>query len=239
MDIRSDLAEAQATAWREIGQPGTWWTGPERVAIAAEVRHAPGCALCAARKLALSPNAVGGDHSAITDLPAAAIEAVHRAATDSGRLGEGWYRGLGLDDERYVELIGVLAVVVAVDTFRRAAGLALWPLPVAEAGMPSRHRPRNAKPGLAWMPTLLPDDRLPEDPDLYQDHPGPRARGRGNIHIALSLVPDAAIQWWDMLETMYQTSAMMRDFGRDYRAINHAQIEMLAARVAALNQCLY
>ena len=74
MDIRSDLAEAQATAWREIGRPGTWWTGPERVAIAAEVRHAPGCALCAARKLALSPNAVGGDHSAITDLPAAAID---------------------------------------------------------------------------------------------------------------------------------------------------------------------
>ena len=140
MDIRSDLAEAQATAWREIGRPGTWWTGPERVAIAAEVRHAPGCALCTARKLALSPNAVGGDHSAITDLPAAAIEAVHRAATDSGRLGEGWYRGLGLDDERYVELIGVLAVVVAVDTFRRAAGLALWPLPVAEAGIRGTQR---------------------------------------------------------------------------------------------------
>jgi len=31
----------------------------------------------------------------------------------------------------------------------------------------------------------------------------------------------------------------MRDFGREYRAINHAQIEMLAARAAVRNQCVY
>jgi hypothetical protein len=31
----------------------------------------------------------------------------------------------------------------------------------------------------------------------------------------------------------------MRDFGREYRAIGHAQIEMLAARVAVRNQCVY
>jgi hypothetical protein len=30
----------------------------------------------------------------------------------------------------------------------------------------------------------------------------------------------------------------MRDFSREYRAISHAQIE-LAARVSALNRCLY
>jgi hypothetical protein len=32
---------------------------------------------------------------------------------------------------------------------------------------------------------------------------------------------------------------MMRDFSREYRAVTHAQIEMLAARVAALNRCHY
>ena len=240
--MREDLASAQAVAWRKIGDAGTWWTGAERVSIAAETRHAMHCPLCAARKQALSPNMVGGEHASLRVLPAAAIEAIHRIRTDSGRLGEAWYRRVidaGLDDERYIELVGVVAVVVAVDTFRAAAGLPVLPLPAPGPGAPNRHRPRNAKPGLAWMPTLLPDDRRPEDPDLYQDHPGPRQRGRGNIHIALSLVPEAAIQWWDMLETMYQTSAMMRDFGHDYRAISHAQIEMLAARVAALNQCLY
>lgn len=55
----------------------------------------------------------------------------------------------------------------------------------------------------------------------------------------MSLVPDSMIHWWDMLEAMYQSSAQMRDFGRDYRAVTHAQIELLAARVAALNRCEY
>jgi len=47
------------------------------------------------------------------------------------------------------------------------------------------------------------------------------------------------IHWWDMFETMYLPAAAMRDFSREYRAISHAQIEFLAARVAALNQCVY
>jgi len=66
-------------------------------------------------------------------------------------------------------------------------------------------------------------------------HAGARAR----TYRALSLVPDAMLHWWDMFETMYQTSAQMRDFSQEPRAVTHAQMEMLAARVAALNQCEY
>src|SRR5262245_11696648 len=43
MQIRSDLTDAQAKAWAAIGDPGTWWTGVERVAIVAETRHADSC----------------------------------------------------------------------------------------------------------------------------------------------------------------------------------------------------
>jgi hypothetical protein len=239
---RSDLAAAQADAWAGIGATGTWWTGVERVAIAAETRHAAGCRLCAARQEALSPSMVAGDHDSLGTLPSSAIEAIHRIRTDPGRLGESWYRGViaaGLDEERYVELVSVLAVTVAVDTFRRAAGLVPWPLPQARTGEPSRRRPAGARRGVAWMATLLPDDCSAEDPDLYQADPGPRRRGGGYVHHALSLVPRAMMQWWDMFEVMYLPSAAMRDFGREYRAISHAQIELLASRVAALNQCVY
>lgn len=242
MDIRSDLATAQAEAWAGIGAPGTWWSGAERVAIAAETRHADGCRLCAARRTALSPSMVSGDHDSLAVLPSSAIEAIHRIRTDPGRLGEGWYRGLigaGLGEERYVELVSVIAVTVAVDTFRRAAGLAPQPLPDARPGTPSRRRPAGAKPGVAWVATLLPDDCSPDDPDLYQGDPGPRRRGGGYVHHALSLVPRSMMHWWDMFEVMYLPSAAMRDFGREYRAISHAQIELLASRVAALNQCVY
>ena len=242
MDIRADLVEAQTIAWAKIGLPGTWWNAAERVAIAAETRHAAGCVLCAARKAALSPNMVGGDHASLGALPPAAIEAVHRIRTDSGRLGEAWFRGVmaaGLSEDAYVEIVGIVAVTLAVDTFRNTAGLPKFPLPAPQPGEPSRRRPRAASKGPAWVSVLLPDDRAADEPDLFRDHPGPRERGNANIHLAISLVPDTAIQFWDLLETLYQQGAMMRDFGRDYRAISHAQIELLAARVAAINQCLY
>ena len=241
--MREELAATQARAWQRLASPGTWWTGTERVAIAAEARHAADCALCSARKAALSPLSVGGTHARLeSPLSDAAIEAIHRIGTDPGRLGETWFvrlRDAGLDEAAYVELVSVVAVVTAVDTFRRAAGLEAWALPGPAPGIPTRRRPRGARPGLAWVATLAPEDVTPDDPDLYREHPGPRARYGANIHRALSLVPDSMIHWWDMLEEMYQSSAQMRDFARDYRAVTHAQIELLAARVAALNRCEY
>jgi len=37
----------------------------------------------------------------------------------------------------------------------------------------------------------------------------------------------------------YLPGTAMRDFSREYRAISHAQIELLAARVSPLNRCFY
>ena len=237
MLIRQDLTAAIATGWARIGQPGTWWTAAERVAIAAEARAAMACPLCAARKQALSPARVAGDHASLAALPDAAIHAIHRIRTDAGRLGEAWFHQIidaGLTEDQYVELVGVVAVTTAVDSFDFAAGLPERPLPTANAGAPSRHRPRNAGPGPGWVSAMMPDARTEDEADFFGTE-----RGTAHIHLALSLVPHSAIQFWDVLETMYQTSAMMRDFARDYRAISHAQIELVAARVAALNQCLY
>jgi len=242
MQIRADMADAQRLAWEQLAQPGSWWDGAGRVAIAAEARHARSCDLCAARRAALSPAMVAGRHDSLGALAPAEVEAVHRIVTDSGRLGETWYRGLlreGLTEERYVELVSVVAVTTAIDTFRFAAGLDPWDLPQPVPGQPTRRRPSGAKPGLAWMATLAPEDRTTGDPDLYRDLPGPRARPGANIQRALSLVPDAMMHWWDMFEPMYMTSAQMRDFAREPRAVSHAQMEMLAARVAALNRCEY
>ena len=241
--MRPALQAAQQQAWQRIGLPGTWWTGAQRLAMARECRAASGCALCAARAKALSPLSVPGTHDvAEPSLPAAAIEAIHRIRTDPGRIGETWFsslRSAGLSEEAYAELVSVVAVTVAVDTFRRGAGLPPLDLPTAQAGTPTRRRPVNAKPGLGYIATLAPEDRTPDDPDLYQDEPGPRRRFGANIHRALSLVPDAMMHWWDLLEELYQSGPQMRDYGTDYRAISHPQIELLAARVASLNRCEY
>lgn len=225
-------------AWRGLGEPGVWWAGPERVKIARETRAARACALCRTRKAALSPHAVPGAHDAVTDLSAPAIEAIHRIVSDPGRLSEAWYRrtiSSGLTDEAYVELLAVVSITTAVDTFDRACGTPARELPAALPGEPTCRRPAGAKPGLGWMPMLAPEDVTPDDPPLYSS----AGRVGGNVHRALSLVPAAMMQFWDLFETQYLPQDAMRDFAREYRAISHAQIEMLAARVAVRNQCVY
>ena len=242
MQLRTDMVEAQTHAWSQIARPGTWWIGAERVAIAEETRNARQCQLCEVRRKAPSPAMVAGTHESLGILPVPVVEAIHRISTDSGRLSESWLRRLlenGLPDTHYVELVSVVAVVVAIDGFRYAAGLGPWDLPKPLNGSPMFRRPVGAKPGLAWVATMAPEDRAGDDPDLYGDEPGPRRRTGANIHRALSLVPDAMLHWWDMFEMMYQTSAQMRDFSQEPRAVTHAQMETLAARVAALNRCEY
>jgi hypothetical protein len=120
--IRKDLAGAHARAWARIGRPGTWWDGAGRIAIAAETRHAPSCALCRRRKEALSPAAIEGNHDSLAALPEVVVELVHRVRTDPGRLSERWLRGViaaGLSEEQYVEAVSIVAHVVAIDTMAR------------------------------------------------------------------------------------------------------------------------
>ena len=47
-DVRSDLKQAHRAYWDMLAEPGNWWTGAERVAIAEEVRNATSCAFCPA-----------------------------------------------------------------------------------------------------------------------------------------------------------------------------------------------
>jgi len=235
--IRDDLAAAQARAWEHIARPGTWWDGAARVAIAAETRQASGCALCRERKAALSPSAVVGRHDSLGRLPEIVVEVVHRVRTDPARLGERWYRGIvagGLTEEEYVEIVSVVAHVVAVDTMALGLGLEASPLPDPQPGSPSRYRPQGAKPGGAWVPWVEPADASAAERAIY-----PTDRPPANIMKAMGLVPDEVRSFFDLVNHQYLPGAVMRDFAHEYRAISHAQIELLAARVSALNRCLY
>ena len=65
--VRDEITAAQRQAWERLGRPGTWLTGAERIAMAAETRNAAHCALCRERKEALSPDAVEGSHDHLAD----------------------------------------------------------------------------------------------------------------------------------------------------------------------------
>ena len=235
--VRDNIVLAHQDAWARLANPGTWWDGATRVAIAAETRAARDCALCKARKDALSPNAVRGTHDTVTDLPVALIEVIHRIATDQSRLTRAFYEEAlsnGLSDDEYVETVGVVATVLAVDGFAKALGMPVFPLPEPRAGAPHRTRPPGARTDRAWVPTVAPEDVADTDPDLYD------GLGGANIHRALSLVPEEVIGFFHRIDAaQYLPDAALRDFGTEYRDLTHAQIEFLAARVSAINQCVY
>jgi len=234
--IRDDLATAKERAWDRLSSAGTWWSGSERLAIAAEVRRATHCALCRNRKEALSPYTIDGEHDSGGVLPDNVVEVIHRLSTDSGRLREAWFdeaMASGLTDAAYIEILGVVATLIGLDTFDRALGLPLRPLPTAGPGEPTRHRPKGARKTLAWVATLAPEDIAEEDPDPYPDFEPV------NIHFAMSLVPAEVAGFFDLDQALYLPQAAIRDLDKEYRALTHSQLELIAARMAALNQCFY
>lgn len=236
--VRDEIASAHGRFWQRLAAAGSWWTGAERVAIAAETRAARACALCAERRQAISPNAVTGAHdrpnATPAVLPAAAVDAVHRITTDATRLSASFVNALaeeGLDDGHYVELLGIVVGVTSVDYVCRGLGAAVHPLPRPIDGQPSHYRPAEAKPGESFVP-MIPSGALgSNERDLW--------RGTtGNVIRAMSLVPDAVRDLQLLSAAHYLPTAQVAN-PRGGRTLSRPQIELVAGRVSALNECFY
>jgi hypothetical protein len=244
VQVRNDIVAAHDHAWKRIARAGAWFDGKTRLAIAAETRHASKCALCSRRKDAVSPYGISGRHDGLGTLPERLVDQIHRIVTDPGRLTRAWFERVmasGTRDTEYVEIVGVVATVVTIDTFCRAIGAPLHALPEAESGKPHCRRPRTARQrGEAWVPMIHPQD-LEDGLDTAEEQTLATYWGGvpSNIRRALSLVPEEAYEWFRLVEVQYLPGKAMRDFANEYRAITHAQIELIAGRVSVLNQCFY
>jgi hypothetical protein len=234
--VREDLIDEHRKAWRRLAEPGAFLDGARRVAVAREVRNAPACGLCARRKDALSPYAIDGAHDHLGALSPSEVEVVHRIVTDSGRLSRAWVDGIldsGIEDTEYVEIVSIVAVVMVIDTFRRALGLTPFELPEPVAGAPSGYSAPGAKHHDGWIRLVVPEDVVPEDGVLYD---GPAV---SPVLKALSLVPDAKRAYWDLAACHYLPGDQMTNFATEIRAIDRMQMELVAARVSSLHQCVY
>jgi len=234
--VREDLPAAHRRAWQRLARAGNWWSGAERVAIAAEVRNAWQCLLCKTRKAALSPYTVEGTHNSVSELPGSALDVIHRVVTDSGRLTQAWFaKTMGsheITDAQYVEIIDVIVTVVSIDSFCRGLGVPLHPLPEPELGLPSYYRPATAQMETAWVPMIPTEQATGPEADLW-------GAGRvGNVIRALSLVPDAVRQLMDLSNAHYIPRERIMDFAYS-RSLSRAQIELIAGRVSALRGCFY
>jgi hypothetical protein len=238
LPIRPDIAAAHRAFWSRLAGPGSWWTGAERVAIAAQTRHALSCDFCAARRQALSPYGLQGEHShGGSPLAPRVVDAVHRIVTDQGRITRRWVddnAAQGLSKPAYVELVGIVVAVLSIDEFHRALGLALEPLPPPRAGEPDRHQPAVLSEDIGFVPTVPPHGAVGREAGLW-----PAGRS-ANVIRALTLVPQALRDWLELADAQYLSVQRMANFVKDdARAINRLQMELVAARVSAVNECYY
>ncbi len=237
LPIPDRITQAHRRSWERLQRPGMWWTSAQRIAIVEELRNAEHCQLCADRKGALSAPSVAGEHNATTDLPMPAIEAVHKIATDPGRLSREWLEPLlgdELSDAAYVELVGLLTTSISIDDINRGLGLELEPLPQPMSGDPERRRPTGATDEGAWLPTVPANQLDPEDADLYRGAPY-----APNVIRALSLVPPEVTYLTELHGAHYLSLEEMRLAEGLDRTLSRPQLELIAARVSAVNECFY
>lgn len=234
--VREDFAESHSRFWARLAAPGAWWTGAERVAIAAEARHAWQCTLCRERRAALTPSAVTGEHDHLNALPEPAVDVIHRVMTDPGRLSRQWFNSVmeaGLTEEQYVEIIGTLVALISIDRFCVGIGVPLHDLPQPQDGAPSQYRPEGLIEGDAWVPMLAADHDTGPEHDLFELRP------TGNVIRAMSLVPDEVRTLNDLGAVHYLRNSQVRDPSASAGTLNRMQMELVAARVAAARQCFY
>ncbi len=215
--VREDMATALRRSWADIGRPGTWWTGPERVAIAALAR---------AERLQRNEPPWNRNRSQPlrAPLPEKAVEAARKIGADPTHLDREWAeRAIAeLGDAPYVELASVVVTTVAADAFCEAMGIEHEPLPEPEAGEPTRERPDGMGDIGAWVPVQVVD------------------WNRANVARALSLVPEGVRTFFRMVVAMYSgTGTDFTEMVWDHRPLARPQVELIAARVSALNQCFY
>ena len=216
LPVAEGTAKAHNETLEKFAAPGGWWGGEDRLTIVRETRDAPSCRLCAERAAALTPSAVEGEHDNSGDLPPAAVEAIHGIRNDPGRLTRRWFDDvidMGVPEEAYVELVAVAASSVIVDTFAQGVGLPLPALPDPRPGNPTFERSDNVVDAGAWLP-------------IARD-------GNANILRSLGLVPSALALFFGTFGPSY----LMRPNAAF--AIGRRQIELIAARVSAVNQCFY
>ncbi len=232
-------AEAHRGAWQYMAEPGSWWTGAERVAIAAASRAAHDCALCLARKAALSPNAVGGSHDGPDGgLPETVVDAVHRISTDPARLTRTFVESLLSDTfsyGHYVEMVSLIVNLTSIDSLHKALGLPLEPLPEPVSGEPDGYLPPGAAVDVAWVPMIYPENLSEREADIYFGAPQ-----MGHVIRAMSLVPDA-VRWLNNLsEAHYLPTYEVGDFSKSGRlTLSRMQTELVAARTSYYNDCFY
>lgn len=198
----ADFDALAARQFEELATPGVWWTGAQKTAIAATARAA-----------LAEQDSPGG-------LTPVSEEATRRVATDAISIRrddvERW-AAAGMRVEAYVELVGIVCRVVALDTASFGLGLDATNLPAPSDGEPSCALADDVAYVDGWVPTT----------------------GPAFPPTALSSVPGATELLFDVHGVLYLSMEQMGSHETVRDDLSRAQIELAAARTSFLNECFY
>jgi hypothetical protein len=198
--VGTDLIER---TWDALAGPGSFFTGAERLAIARSARAARG----------------EGGTGAPTSAPVsdATVRIAAEAWTIRPHMIAEW-AAAGLDVLAYVEVVSVVARVVALDTYVTALGLPLVPLPAPRPGDPEPLVDVAAVVSTGWVPTV----------------------GPAKATASLSALPREAAGAEAVTDALYLSYAGVADLRHDpRRPISRPQMELVASRTSWLNECFY
>ena len=208
------IREALESAHDQLRRSGTWWDATQLGAIARRARDG-----FAQRHL---PPWSRDLPATIEGLSDPAVVVIDKVTSDPGSVDREWAhaRIAELGDGPYVELVGITAVAVIIHMYATGVGEGPEPLgdPVADPGEPSRTRPDGLGDIGAHVAML--------DPFEF-----------ANVSRALSLVPSANLAFSTLVRPMYSGYGF---FDLVWSSpLSRPQVELVASRVAAMNECFY
>lgn len=183
--------------WSRLGAAGTWLTGDERVELIRIARND------------------ATHHDVGPPLRIAAMAVAHRAATFTAGAIDDVESG-GVSREQYVEIVGVVSRIAAIDTYERGLGRGPRDVPSVRPGEPTRSVVAEARRRAGWVPTV----------------------GAIGPTTALTAVPAEAAAQESLHGVLYLSYPEMADL-QAQRGLARAQMELVAARVSFLNDCLF
>ncbi len=208
---------------------GEYWDGADRRAIALEAR----AARCAA-----GFSSAGSDETPPAGRLSDTVRAwVHDVAARPQELDDKRIEPVlaEIGDAACVEVVGVVSRIVNHDVFARGIGVPSVSLPEASAGKPAGRRPEKAIDEGAFVPSI-PCGRRGGDEGraIYGDAMQPF------IYRALSLAPDEARRNMALGDAQYLPLEFFFDFSYSHcPGLSRSQVELVAGRVSALNECFY
>ena len=231
--IKEEIETVHEEHFLDFSSAGTWGNSEQRIAIASFAREAG----ISAGLLAETPGTLAKESNLkLSKVVKLVVEKLAISPKDVLKDFFDEAINAGLSEEEYVEIVGIVSRVVDMDIFARGIDHPLIAFPEPGVGSPSKVRPETAKLELAWVSTIpnFPEGGLPAK-QLFGEKPPKPYIVRG-----LSLVPDEVKRHMELENAQYQPLGNIMNFDlRHHKGLSRAQVEVVAGKVSALNECFY